>query len=139
MLVEKKQPAHNDESKKGSRQWCVVGGVRFYSRSQWERDYATYLEGLKQIGSIKWWKYESTTFWFEGIKRGTVSYKPDFEVMTAQNTIEFHEVKGYMDKMSATKLKRMKKYHPDVVVKLIDGSWFKKNRYAINIMAGVQK
>lgn len=115
-------------------QWCEVGGQRFYSRSHWERNYAAYLEFLKLHGWIRSWKYEPKTFWFEGIKRGVCSYKPDFHVILADGTEEYREVKGWLDPKSKTKLKRMKKYFPEVKVRVIDGAWFKRHGPAMAIL-----
>ena len=56
-----------------------------------------------------------------------MSYLPDFLVINNNDKEEYHEVKGYMDKKSATKLKRMKKYHPEIVMVLIQADWFKRN------------
>src|SRR3990167_6016438 len=67
------------------------------------------------------WDYECKTFWFEKIKRGVRSYTPDF-YLKSEN--EYHEVKGWMDTRSITKLKRMKKYYPEVKMVVIDGKWF---------------
>jgi hypothetical protein len=82
---------------------------------------------MKKHGKILEWEHEPHTFWFEGIKRGTNNYKPDFRVVFPTGNIEWYEVKGYMDSKSATKIKRMKKYHPSVVLNVIDGNWFKTN------------
>src|SRR5215471_1288173 len=51
-----------------------------YFRSSWEANYARYLNFLKSRGEIHDWQYESNTFWFHKIKRGTRSYTPDFKV-----------------------------------------------------------
>lgn len=91
-----------------------------YFRSKWEANYALYLDFLKQHGQIKEWNYENKTFYFEKIKLGTRSYTPDFEVLKYDDSVEYHEVKGYMDSRSKTKLKRMEKYHPDVTLLLIE-------------------
>lgn len=88
-----------------------------YFRSRYEANYARFLNFTKQK-----WEYEKQTFWFLKIKRGVRSYTPDFYLPELN---EFHEVKGWMDKKSVTKLKRMKKYHPTVRVVVIDGEWFK--------------
>lgn len=37
----------------------------------------------------------------------------------------YHEVKGYMDPKSRTKLKRMAKYYPGVVVEVVDAKRFR--------------
>lgn len=117
------------EAPKNARagQWFEIGGKRFFSRSQWERNYGAYLQFLKEHGYIKEWVYEPKTFWFEGIRRGTNNYKPDFLVTFPDDTTEYREVKGYLDRKSKTKLKRMKKYFPDVKVRMIDGAWFKQH------------
>lgn len=100
--------------------WHEIGGKRKYYRSKWESNYAYYLESLKVSGEIKDWTHESKVFWFEGIKRGCVSYLPDFHVIHNDESEEYHEVKGWMDAKSVTKIKRMAKYHPDVKLIVID-------------------
>jgi len=100
------------------------GGKRedlgMYFRSGWEANYARYLNFLRSIREIKSWKYEPVTFEFKDIKRGNKFYTPDFEILNNNNTIEYHEIKGYMDKGSATKLKRMSTKYPKVKLILID-------------------
>lgn len=100
--------------------WREIGGVRKYYRSRWEANYARYLEWLKQRGIIKNWEHEPQTFWFDAVKRGTRSYLPDFRVTELNGAVVFHEVKGWMDERSKTKLKRMKKYHPHIKLIVID-------------------
>lgn len=105
--------------------WRTIGGQRIYFRSKWEMNYARYLEWLRERGEIKAWEYEPTTFWFEAIKRGTRSYTPDFRVTERNGKVAYHEVKGWMDDRSKTKLKRMAKYHPEVKILLIDADTFR--------------
>lgn len=99
------------------------GGYRkdidLYVRSSWEANYARYLNFLLKQGSIEKWEYESETFEFVGIKKGTRFYTPDFKITENGGAISFHEVKGWMDKKSLTKLKRMKKYYPNIPIVLI--------------------
>lgn len=97
-----------------------------YLRSQWEEVYANHLESQKASGLIQEWEYEADTFWFEKIKRGCRSYTPDFKVYLNDGGIEYHEVKGWMDDRSKTKLKRMRIYHPSVRLVLIDAPTYKK-------------
>lgn len=85
-----------------------------YFRSSWEANYARYLNFLKDNGDIQDWNYEVDVFEFEGIKRGCREYIPDFKIYENDGRIVYHEIKGYMDQKSKTKLKRMAKYHPDV-------------------------
>lgn len=92
----------------------------YYFRSGWERNIARYLNFLVKAGQIIRWEYEPDVFWFEKIKRGVRSYKPDFKIFLADGSHYYIEVKGWMDAKSKTKLKRMKKYHPTVKLELID-------------------
>jgi hypothetical protein len=107
--------------------WAEIGGKRNFYRSRWEYRYALYLEFMKKYNHIIEWEHEPKTFWFEVIKRGTNNYKPDFKIVFPSGNEEWHEVKGYMDSKSATKIKRMKKYYPDVILRIIDKNWFKEN------------
>lgn len=102
-----------------------IDGIMMYFRSKWEANYALYLNYLIKLGGIKSWKFEPETFWFEKIRRGTRSYTPDFQVLNNDNSIEYHEVKGWMDKKSITKIKRMAKYYPQIKLVVIDGKAYK--------------
>lgn len=106
--------------------WRTIGTEKKFYRSRWEANYARLLEWGKNNNVIADWKHEPKTFWFDGIKRGCVSYLPDFWVLKPDGTEEYHEVKGWMDDRSKTKLKRMKKYHPNVVLVLIDAKKYKE-------------
>jgi len=105
--------------------WVTLGGRQIYFRSTWEANYGRYLEWLKAKGQIAAWEHEPDTFWFDGIKRGVVSYLPDFKVTETNGSIVYHEVKGHMDDRSRTKIKRMAKYHPTVKLIVIDGPAYK--------------
>jgi len=107
------------------QQWAEFGGKRNYYRSQWELNYARYLEMLKNLGEISEWEHEPDTFWFEGVKRGTVSYLPDFKVTENNGSIAYHEVKGWMDAKSKTKIGRMAKYHPAVKLIVVDAKAYR--------------
>lgn len=81
-----------------------------YFRSSWEANIARYFNfvGIK-------WEYEPKTFIFDTIKRGSVSYTPDFYLPEEDRWVE---VKGWMDQKSITKLKRFQKYYPEEFSKL---------------------
>jgi hypothetical protein len=100
------------------------GGTRedlgMYVRSGWEANYARYLNFLKESGAITSWKYEPKTFFFEGSKMRPKSYTPDFEVAYKDGNTEYHEIKGWMDAKSKSKLRKMKKYFPEVKIILIN-------------------
>src|SRR5690606_3943404 len=106
------QPAQFKQGMNTTQRWVTVGDQRHFFRSEWEIRYAFFLEYLKQNGQLKEWEYEPKTFWFDEIKRGTKSYKPDFFVQHMDGSTEWHEVKGYLDGKSKTKLKRFQKYFP---------------------------
>lgn len=107
--------------------WREIGGKRKYFRSRWEANYARYLEFLKVQKQISEWEHEPEVFWFDGIKRGCVSYLPDFRVTELNGSFTYHEVKGWMDDRSKTKIKRMEIYHPEIKLLIIDAKWFKAN------------
>lgn len=111
--------------------WREIGGKRNYYRSRWEANYARYLQWLKDKGEISDWAHEPETFWFDGIKRGTMSYKPDFRVWEVSGASRLHEVKGWMDTRSRTTLARMAKYHPSETIVLIDGAQYRAIRRAV--------
>ena len=102
----------------------TAGGIRadlngMYFRSSWEANYARYLNWLVKNEAIQDWGYEVDEYEFTAIKRGTRFYKPDFKVWGNGGGFEYHEIKGYMDATSKTKLKRMAKYYPKIKVIVI--------------------
>ena len=107
--------------------WATIDNKRYYYKSLWEYRYALYLDLMKRHNHITDWFYEPHTFYFEGIKRGTTNYKPDFKVIFPSGNEEWIEVKGYMDAKSATKIKRMAKYFPDIKLRVVDKVWFQSN------------
>lgn len=115
---------HNSRNASWNAGWREIGGVRKYYRSRWEANYARYLQWLKEGRNIQDWKHEPKTFWFEGVKRGTCSYLPDFCVTELGGKEVYHEVKGWMDDRSKTKIKRMAKYHPEVKLIVIDAKQY---------------
>ena len=95
-----------------------------FVRSIWEANFARYLKYLQEHGSIKSWAYKAEEFSFP-VKRGTRFYKPDFRVTNNDDSIEYFEVKGYMDAKSAAQLKRMALYHPDKKVTVVGEEFFR--------------
>lgn len=96
-----------------------------YFRSAWEANYARYLNFLVQRGEVLRWDYEPKTLTFDHIKRGTRAYIPDFRVEKPDGSHEWHEVKGWMDAKSKTRLARMARCYPDELVIVVDGNWFR--------------
>jgi len=90
-----------------------IGQIWF--RSSWEANYARYLNLLVKMKIVEQWDYEPQTFWFEGVKRGVVSYLPDFRVCYRNDPRpEYIEIKGWITQKDRTKWARMKKFHPDI-------------------------
>ncbi len=106
--------------------WYDRNGKHNYMRSKWEYNYACYLDFLKEHNEIKDWEHEPKTFWFDNIKRGVRSYLPDFKIIKNNGAIEYHEVKGYMDKRSKTKIKRLSKYYPHIKLIIISKKEYKE-------------
>lgn len=109
----------------------VVGQRKIYFKSGWEVNYAIYLEYLKKHSQIVDWFYEPATFWFNNIKRGVRSYKPDFKILRPNGTHYWVEVKGYMDAKSLTKIKRFRKYYPEEELFVREKSWFIEHQRAL--------
>lgn len=96
---------------------ATLGGI--YVRSTWEHNYALYLNLLRDHGEIERWEYEPDTFEFP-VKRGNRFYTPDFKVFNLDGSVEYHEVKGYMDAGSRTRIARMATHYPEVKLVVID-------------------
>lgn len=73
------RPSSSDHTRaKGGRR-DDLGDTWF--RSSWEANYARYLNLLMRMKLVTEWSYEPETFWFNGVRRGCVSYRPDFRVI----------------------------------------------------------
>lgn len=111
--------------------WQEIGGRRIYFRSMWEVHVALLFQFFKDTQQILDWEYEPKTFWFDGIKRGQCSYKPDFRLTRIDLSTYWVEVKGYMCASSLTKLRRFKRYFPDEEMHLIEKEWIRKHQNII--------
>lgn len=96
-----------------------------YVRSSYEANYARWLNFLKERKEIKDWQYEPDTFEFTKIKRGGRFYTPDFKLFLNDETVEYHEVKGWDYPKGITKRKRMAKYYPNIKLVVINEEFFK--------------
>lgn len=83
--------------------WKAKGRTRRVpgEMSKTEQRYARFLEDRRLCGDILAWSYESHGF---KLAKG-VYYYPDFEVMRADQTIEYHEVKGTTREKTETGIK----------------------------------
>jgi hypothetical protein len=109
-------PADNYSRSHGGRRSDLDGR---YFRSAWEANYCRYLNWLVDQWEIIGWEYEVDTFVFHGETRGAITYRPDFKVTERDGSVVYHEVKGWMDGPSKTRLARMAKHYPDVKVIVI--------------------
>jgi len=119
-------PRNNAQRIPSKQGWRIIGGKKAYFRSKQEANYARFLDLMKRCGKLIDWHHEPEIFWFDGIKRGITNYTPDFKVIY-DTGIEYHEVKGWMDSRSKTKIKRMAKYHPNIVLKVFGIKWYRAN------------
>lgn len=106
---------------------AIVDGQRIQFKSKLEYRWAQYLDFLKTVGEIKDWAYEFHTFRFlkgevdgYGIAR-VKEYTPDFLVRTNDNSFEYYETKGAIQKYDFDKYKRLFDERP--YVKLIIVFW----------------
>lgn len=132
-VVQLKAPKSKPE-KAFKQGWREFGGRRVYFRSRWESNFGRYLQWQKEQGLIVDWLHEPQTFWFEGIRRGCVTYLPDFKVILLDGSHEWVEVKGFMDHKSKTKIARFKKYFPKEFLRIIDSKWYKSNAGKLSIL-----
>lgn len=91
--------------------------------SNYEYDYALYLDYLYDNGEIAGWIRNTTSFGFsEKIQvrnRIQQSYRPDFIVFMLDGTYEIHEVKGWMNERSQTILAQFKKDYKNLKLRVI--------------------
>lgn len=112
--VNRNNPNAHSRSKSGKRPDL---NDQFF-RSAWEANVARYFNFL----GIKW-EYEPKVFYFDNIKRGTLSYTPDFYLPDKNLWVE---VKGWMDDKSKVKLKRFAKYYPEEKLELIGAKEYRE-------------
>lgn len=91
-------------------------------RSKWEHEYAKHLNILKARSVIWDWWYEA-----ESLEIGVrAKYTPDFRVITLNQPVEYHEVKGYRREAAMVRLKAAALRYPQcrfVLVTRRNGQW----------------
>lgn len=107
-LIVSKGPVKNKRSRIGKRPDCD----NKFLRSSYEANFYRWIKYSHTGAKIE---YEPETFLFTpfGIKRGTLSYMPDFRITYPNGDVVLVEVKGFLTTQDATKLRRFKKYYPD--------------------------
>lgn len=101
-----------------------------FMRSRWEANFFRYLRKNKDVVLIE---YEPVDFLFtEWVKKGTVTYTPDFRVTYRDGNSIWVEVKGgFLKPSDKTKLRRFKKYYPSEFSKLVALSPSQKNKTTV--------
>ena len=75
--------------------------VRAQGMNKWETMYSDELMQRKMNGEIEWFGYEAIKI---RLAKAT-TYTPDFSVVLADGSLEFHEVKGYWRDDARVKIK----------------------------------
>ena len=94
--------------------------------SNYEYDYALYLDYLYDTDQIAGWVRNTTSFYFSKPveyqnKNGktVASHKPDFFVFYKDGTYEIHEVKGWMNSKAEAVDEQFRKDYPQINYRLI--------------------
>ena len=105
----------------------TIGGICYKFRSKLERNWAAYLQFLKESGEILDWRYEQTTFYFRDETIGAKKFLVDFDILNKDWTLEYHETKGWLKGIDVTKFQRVAKYRPEVKIILVMSGKAKKD------------
>ena len=88
---------------KGCRKRSAFGEM-----NKLETKYAEHLEEQRVKGSVQWFKFGAI-----GLSLAPKTwYRPDFLVMTADNELQIHETKGFMEKHANVKIKVVAEMYP---------------------------
>ena len=93
---------------------AVVNGVLVHFKSKLEFRWGQHLDILKTAGEIKDFFYEFHTFRFN--RDLPKEYTPDFLIRHNDNTFEYHECKGFLQKYDIDKLKAVFDERPYVKI-----------------------
>ena len=94
-----------------------IGGRTFHFKSKLEYRWGQHLELLKIGKHIKDWFYEFHTFYFENA--ATPSYTPDFLIRNNDNSFEYHETKGMVEKRTINTVKALFDERPAVKITMV--------------------
>ena len=103
---------------------AIVGGKEYNYRSKLEYRWAQHLELLKIGEYIKDWFYEFHTFYFDSA--ATPKYTPDFLIRNNDNSFEYHECKGLVEKRTIDAVKAIFDERPKVKITMV--FWRKPQR-----------
>ena len=126
--------------------WRWIDKRSIYFPNKMEANYFRYLMFLRDMKppEIKSFDYQPPEFDFRsfGITRGVVTYRADFRIQesglwTYPLGIYYVELKGYIGPDHKTKMNRMKKFYPNIKIKVIDYKAYKElAAYMKNLIPG---
>lgn len=107
------------------RGWRTIDNVKKWFDSRSEFNYYLYLNWLLKRKEIKDFVYHPPYFDFsQWVKHGVTRYEVDFKVIELDGREWYVEIKSTnrldkMDSHSRTKIKRLRKYYPDIVLNIV--------------------
>lgn len=104
-LNQKKQGLQRFKKESDAR---VLGRLKSGVMNKTERRYSEHLESRKMRGEILWYKFDCINL---RLAEKTF-YKPDFFVMTSDNELQVHEVKGHWEDDALVKIKVASDMYP---------------------------
>jgi hypothetical protein len=91
-----------------------IDGKKYTFRSKLEHKLAWYLEVLRCGGQIKSWEYETHKFTF-----ADSSWLVDFTIRNNDDTFEYFEAKGHVERDTKRKLQLVAKYYPQAQITMV--------------------
>ena len=133
-----------------------IDGKKTYYASKMEANTHRYLLWMRDRGIYTEVEYQPPAFdftaeWIEkghgyrkvgnrkvrAIKRGCTSYKPDFRTVDNKGVEEYWETIGRWRNDHTTRLSRMKRFHPEVQLNVIDSKRYRElTRQCKNLIPG---
>lgn len=90
------------------KSFYALGRLKTGAMNKTEEAYSAYLELRKHAGEVQWYKFEAVKLRLAD----NTFYSPDFAVMTADNVLEMHEVKGFWMDDARVKIKIAAELYP---------------------------
>lgn len=119
---------------KSNKKKCLPGnqGIRsrigkrpdcnnMFFRSSWEANfYRLMMSGKEDVIELIQYEPMDFTYYQFGIKRGTISYTPDFKITYPDGSYIWVEVKGgWLKSSDKTRIRRFQKYYPEEAKHLV--------------------
>jgi hypothetical protein len=103
------------------RHFARAAKPRDRGMNQTEKRYAERLEALRINGTVRLWAFEKVKIRLAD----NTFYTPDFFVVMADDTIEFHETKGFWEDDARVKIKVAAETFPArfLAARLVKGVW----------------